>query len=166
MRSHRSDESPRRRGPRTPLTVAVIAAMVAAVLLAGLHFLVGPSTAETGGSASPAVSAPDGSGTGEPGLSGESKAVYSYQKAVRESVWVGTGLDSDGGGKEDRVAVDIVRPGEPAAKGRKIPVVMEASPYYSCCGRGNENWSPSGRGPTTGERHGAATPASMTPRGQ
>ncbi|MET8168000.1 Xaa-Pro dipeptidyl-peptidase [Streptomyces sp. NPDC005329] len=139
MRSHRSDASPRRRGPRAPLTVAVIAATVAAVLLAGVHFLGGPSTAETGGSASPAVSGPDGSGTGEPGLSGESEAVYSYQKAVRESVWVGTGLDSDGDGKEDRVAVDIVRPGEPAAKGRKIPVVMEASPYYSCCGRGNES---------------------------
>ncbi|MFI6059328.1 Xaa-Pro dipeptidyl-peptidase [Streptomyces sp. NPDC051286] len=69
----------------------------------------------------------------------ESRAVYSYGNAVRESVWVDTGLDGDGNGKSDRVAVDIVRPREPAQQGRKIPVIMDASPYYSCCGRGNES---------------------------
>ncbi|MEU1596394.1 Xaa-Pro dipeptidyl-peptidase [Streptomyces sp. NPDC005708] len=69
----------------------------------------------------------------------ESRPVYSYENAVRESVWVDTGLDGDGDGRNDRVAVDIVRPREPAAQGRKIPVIMDASPYYSCCGRGNEN---------------------------
>ncbi|MEU0833899.1 Xaa-Pro dipeptidyl-peptidase [Streptomyces sp. NPDC005969] len=69
----------------------------------------------------------------------ESRAVYSYGNAVRESVWVDTGLDGDGDGKSDRVAVDIVRPREPAQQGRKIPVIMDASPYYSCCGRGNES---------------------------
>lgn len=58
---------------------------------------------------------------------------------MRESVWVDTGLDGDGNGRSDRVAVDIVRPGEPARQGRKIPVIMDASPYYSCCGRGNES---------------------------
>ncbi len=50
-----------------------------------------------------------------------------------------TGLDGDGDGKTDRVAVDIVRPSEPARQGRKVPVIMDASPYYSCCGRGNES---------------------------
>ncbi|MGW2937903.1 Xaa-Pro dipeptidyl-peptidase [Streptomyces sp. NPDC001156] len=69
----------------------------------------------------------------------ESRPVYSYANAVRESVWVDTGLDGDADGRNDRVAVDIVRPREPAAQGRKIPVIMDASPYYSCCGRGNEN---------------------------
>ncbi|MFB6991231.1 Xaa-Pro dipeptidyl-peptidase [Streptomyces sp. NPDC056304] len=69
----------------------------------------------------------------------ESRPVYSYENAVRESVWVDTGLDGDGDGRSDRVAVDIVRPGEPARQGRKIPVIMDASPYYSCCGRGNES---------------------------
>ncbi|MFJ5535064.1 Xaa-Pro dipeptidyl-peptidase [Streptomyces sp. NPDC093261] len=69
----------------------------------------------------------------------ESRPVYSYADAIRESVWVDTGLDGDGDGKSDRVAVDIVRPREPAAQGRRIPVIMEASPYYSCCGRGNES---------------------------
>ncbi|WP_338702444.1 Xaa-Pro dipeptidyl-peptidase [Streptomyces sp. Q6] len=69
----------------------------------------------------------------------ESQPVYSYEKAIRESVWVDTRLDGDGDGKTDRVAVDIVRPRELAAKGRKVPVIMDASPYYSCCGRGNES---------------------------
>ncbi|MFG2332955.1 Xaa-Pro dipeptidyl-peptidase [Streptomyces sp. NPDC048604] len=69
----------------------------------------------------------------------ESQPVHSYDRAVRESVWVDTGLDGDRDGRTDRVAVDIVRPREPAAAGRKIPVVMDASPYYSCCGRGNES---------------------------
>ncbi|WP_225801646.1 Xaa-Pro dipeptidyl-peptidase [Streptomyces sp. NK15101] len=68
----------------------------------------------------------------------ESRPVHSYADAVRESVWVDTGLDGDGDGRVDRVAVDIVRPREPAAAGRKIPVIMDASPYYACCGRGNE----------------------------
>ncbi|GGY85175.1 X-Pro dipeptidyl-peptidase [Streptomyces olivaceoviridis] len=69
----------------------------------------------------------------------ESRPVYSYADAVRESVWVDTGLDEDGDGRTDRVAADIVRPAEPARQGRKVPVVMDASPYYSCCGRGNES---------------------------
>ncbi|EYT82870.1 x-prolyl-dipeptidyl aminopeptidase [Streptomyces sp. Tu 6176] len=69
----------------------------------------------------------------------ESRPVYSYADAVRESVWVDTGLDGDGDGKSDRVAADIVRPREAAQQGRKVPVIMDASPYYSCCGRGNES---------------------------
>lgn len=69
----------------------------------------------------------------------ESRPVYSYAHAVRESVWVGTGLDEDGDGHEDRVAADTVRPSEPARQGRRVPVIMDASPYYSCCGRGNES---------------------------
>ncbi|GAA3388478.1 Xaa-Pro dipeptidyl-peptidase [Streptomyces roseoviridis] len=68
----------------------------------------------------------------------ESRPVYSYADAVRESVWVDTGLDADADGRPDRVAADIVRPREPAAAGRRIPVIMDASPYYACCGRGNE----------------------------
>ncbi|MFB8180254.1 Xaa-Pro dipeptidyl-peptidase [Streptomyces sp. NPDC055966] len=68
-----------------------------------------------------------------------SRPVYSYAHAVRESVWVDTGLDGDGDGKPDRVAADIVRPAEPAREGRKVPVIMDASPYFSCCGRGNES---------------------------
>ncbi|MFZ3566947.1 Xaa-Pro dipeptidyl-peptidase [Streptomyces sp. BH097] len=97
------------------LAVAVVTALLAALIGAGA-------------TASAAPAAPT-----------ESKPVYSYADAVRESVWVDTRLDGDKDGKSDRVAVDIVRPREPAAQGRKIPVIMDASPYYSCCGRGNES---------------------------
>ncbi|OBQ53316.1 X-prolyl-dipeptidyl aminopeptidase [Streptomyces sp. H-KF8] len=69
----------------------------------------------------------------------ESRPVHSYDDAIREAVWVDTGLDEDDDGRADRVAVDIVRPAEPARRGRKVPVIMDASPYYSCCGRGNES---------------------------
>ncbi|MGH4028575.1 Xaa-Pro dipeptidyl-peptidase [Actinomycetota bacterium Odt1-20B] len=80
-----------------------------------------------------------GAALGAPRAPRESQPVYSYEKAIRESVWVDTRLDGDGDGRTDRVAVDIVRPREPAEQGRKIPVIMDASPYYSCCGRGNES---------------------------
>ncbi|MCM2386810.1 Xaa-Pro dipeptidyl-peptidase [Streptomyces albipurpureus] len=69
----------------------------------------------------------------------ESRPIHSYENAIRESVWVDIRLDGDSDGKADRVAVDIVRPSEPARQGRKIPVIMDASPYYACCGRGNES---------------------------
>ncbi|MDH6140518.1 MULTISPECIES: Xaa-Pro dipeptidyl-peptidase [Kitasatospora] len=68
---------------------------------------------------------------------GASQPVYSYTDAIRESVWVDTGTVVNGA--PVRVAADIIRPREPAAHGRRIPVIMDASPYYSCCGRGNES---------------------------
>ncbi|MGP3953617.1 Xaa-Pro dipeptidyl-peptidase [Streptomyces sp. 7N604] len=96
--------------------------LVPAALAALMAVLVQP----TGAQAAPAAPA-------------ESKPVYSYDAAIRESVWVDTGIDGDSDGRTDRVAVDIVRPREPAQQGRRIPVIMDASPYYSCCGRGNES---------------------------
>jgi len=63
--------------------------------------------------------------------------VYDYATAVRESVWVTTKLDNDGDGVRDKVVVDLVRPREAAAG--KVPVIMDASPYYQCCGRGMES---------------------------
>jgi X-Pro dipeptidyl-peptidase len=84
--------------------------------------------------------APAAATTAEPFVHGtETVPVYSYTNAVRESVWVDTTSDNDGDGKPDKVAVDIVRPREAAAAGIRVPVIMEASPYYSCCGRGNES---------------------------
>jgi X-Pro dipeptidyl-peptidase len=65
--------------------------------------------------------------------------VYSYADAIRESVKVDTTMDTDSDGTPDTIAVDIVRPRETDAAGIKIPVIMDASPYYECCGRGNEN---------------------------
>jgi X-Pro dipeptidyl-peptidase len=65
--------------------------------------------------------------------------VYDYSAAIRESVYVDTSMDTDSDGKNDVIAVDIVRPSETALTGVRIPVIMDASPYYSCCGRGNES---------------------------
>ncbi|WP_390898273.1 Xaa-Pro dipeptidyl-peptidase [Streptomyces angustmyceticus] len=99
---------------RIPFTVLVLTAVVAL-----LSALTGPAAAQA---------APR-----------ESRPVYSYDHAIRETVWVDTRLDGDADGRTDRVAVDIVRPAEPARQGHRIPVIMDASPYYSCCGRGNES---------------------------
>jgi X-Pro dipeptidyl-peptidase len=65
--------------------------------------------------------------------------VYDYPNAIRESVRVDTRMDTDSDGETDTIAVDIVRPRETAERGIRIPVVMDASPYYACCGRGNES---------------------------
>ncbi|MFE3068352.1 Xaa-Pro dipeptidyl-peptidase [Streptomyces sp. NPDC059247] len=112
----------RTRGARPPYGTLVVTATAAL-----LATLVTPA----GARAEPAAPAPATAVK-------ESRPVHSYADAVRESVWVDTGLDGDADGRADRVAVDIVRPRETAATGRKVPVVMDASPYYACCGRGNE----------------------------
>ncbi|MFI1252940.1 Xaa-Pro dipeptidyl-peptidase [Streptomyces netropsis] len=113
----------RARDTRIPLTTFVVAALAA--LLAVLVPL--PTAAH-------AAPVPESGPRG-----GQSRPVYSYDRAVRESVWVDIGLDGDGDGRTDRVAVDVIRPGEAAERGRRVPVIMDASPYYSCCGRGNES---------------------------
>lgn len=69
---------------------------------------------------------------------GATVPVYSYEHAIRESVWVETPTDTDLDGVPDRVAADLIRPREAGASGVKVPVIMVASPYYQCCGRGNE----------------------------
>ncbi|MGW1657167.1 Xaa-Pro dipeptidyl-peptidase [Streptomyces atratus] len=116
----------RARGTRLTYRSLVVTAVAALMTV-----LLSPAGAQ--GAARPAENSAQQSGSLKSG------PVYSYENAVRESVWVDTGLDGDGNGKSDRVAVDIVRPREPARQGRKIPVIMDASPYYSCCGRGNES---------------------------
>lgn len=63
---------------------------------------------------------------------------FSYEDAIRETVYVHTTLDSDANGQPDRVAVDIIRPRE-TEEGMKVPVIMDASPYYEGIGRGNES---------------------------
>ncbi|WP_045314432.1 Xaa-Pro dipeptidyl-peptidase [Lentzea aerocolonigenes] len=66
---------------------------------------------------------------------GVSAPIHSMADAVRETVYVDTGLDVDGDGTPDRVTADIIRP---STTGR-VPVIMEASPYYQSTGRGNES---------------------------
>ncbi|MEU7476699.1 CocE/NonD family hydrolase [Lentzea sp. NPDC042327] len=45
---------------------------------------------------------------------------------ITETVYVESSVDSDGDGVRDRIAADVKRPGQAG----KVPVVMEASPYY------------------------------------
>jgi X-Pro dipeptidyl-peptidase len=68
----------------------------------------------------------------------QTQDVYSYTDAIRQSVWVDTGLDANGKpGGHVRVAADIIRPSELDHKA-KVPVILEASPYYAGPGRGNQ----------------------------
>ncbi|WUI02218.1 Xaa-Pro dipeptidyl-peptidase [Spirillospora sp. NBC_00431] len=69
---------------------------------------------------------------------GVTQPVFSYKDAIREHVYVESGVDSDGDGKRDRVNVDIIRPKE-TERGLKVPVIMDESPYYDNAGRGNES---------------------------
>ncbi|QUH04895.1 Xaa-Pro dipeptidyl-peptidase [Saccharopolyspora erythraea] len=94
-------------------------------LLCGIPLVVAAMTPQAGATPQP---------TPEPGV-GVSQPVFTAEP-VRETVWVETGLDGDGDGVLDRVAADIARP---AGTDARVPVIMDASPYYSCCGRGNES---------------------------
>ncbi|WP_086844020.1 CocE/NonD family hydrolase [Amycolatopsis kentuckyensis] len=74
------------------------------------------------------------SGLAAPAAAAESRPVHSYADAIRQTAWVETGTDNDRDGKPDRIAADVIRPD---TRGR-VPVILDVSPYYACCGRGNE----------------------------
>jgi X-Pro dipeptidyl-peptidase len=76
--------------------------------------------------------------TAAPALA-DTEPIYSYTDALRERVWIDSGFDSDKDGFTDRIAVDIMRPQETATAGLKVPVIIDASPYYTTLGRGNES---------------------------
>ncbi|OAL11925.1 Xaa-Pro dipeptidyl-peptidase [Streptomyces noursei] len=133
------------RARRTPLSSGALALAATAALMAASA----PPVSAAAVTAPPVAPRPVTAPAAPPGAAGatgapaapvqESRPVHSYADAIRESLWVDTGLDGDRDGRTDRVAVDIVRPREAAQRGRKVPVIMDASPYYSCCGRGNES---------------------------
>ncbi|HZM74503.1 MAG TPA: Xaa-Pro dipeptidyl-peptidase [Candidatus Limnocylindrales bacterium] len=56
--------------------------------------------------------------------------VYDYTQAIRERVFVESGVDSDADGRRDRVEVRIIRPRE-TVEGLKVPVIFQPSPYYA-----------------------------------
>jgi X-Pro dipeptidyl-peptidase len=70
-------------------------------------------------------------------VDGQAQPVFPTSSAqwINEELWVETDVDSDGDGKLDRVHVDVSRVQETETAGLKVPVVMEASPYYA----GNAN---------------------------
>lgn len=53
---------------------------------------------------------------------------FSYEDAIKEEIYVDTGIDSDDDGKSDRVYVEITRPKEADAEMR-IPVIYNMSSY-------------------------------------
>ncbi len=87
---------------------------------------------------SPATGAPsDGSAAPYTVRNGVTSPRFDYADAIRQTVWV-QAPDLDGNGEPDRVTADIIRPRELDASA-DVPVIMDASPYYLCCGRGNES---------------------------
>ena len=64
---------------------------------------------------------------------GEAQVVSAFADTstwIRQELWVETGFDTDGDGRLDRVHVAVTRPGA-TARGLRVPVVYETSPYYS-----------------------------------
>ena len=98
---------------------------LAAVAAAASAAFVVPSTA---GAATPSIVVENG----------VTKPVFGYTDAIRERVWVDVPFDTDSDGFTDRVAMDIIRPAA-TADGLKVPVVMDASPYYTTLCRGNDS---------------------------
>jgi X-Pro dipeptidyl-peptidase len=68
---------------------------------------------------------------------GVTQQAFGYTDAIRQRVFIPSSFDSDNDGANDVIAVDIMRPAA-SDQGMKVPVIMDASPYYSTLGRGNE----------------------------
>jgi X-Pro dipeptidyl-peptidase len=60
---------------------------------------------------------------------GVTQPVFSFENAIEQTIFVESGVDSDGDGRKDRVRIRISRPGETATQGIKVPVIFEHSPY-------------------------------------
>jgi X-Pro dipeptidyl-peptidase len=60
---------------------------------------------------------------------GMTQPAFSFQNAIRETVYVDVPVDSDHDGRNDRVAVHITRPRE-TANGLKVASIIEAGPYF------------------------------------
>ena len=95
---------------------------------------------------------------------GVTQPVLSYPDAVRERVLVRTGLDRDGDGDLDLVALDIVRPA-PTRTGLRVPVVLEASPYFDDVGRGPQGETKTTSADGTPRRFPLAYDNYLVPRG-
>ena len=63
-------------------------------------------------------------------VDGQAQPVFDPADVVRESLWVRAPVDSDADGQDDEVYVEVVRP-RATEQGLRVPVVYQASPYYS-----------------------------------
>ena len=72
-------------------------------------------------------------------VDGETAPVFGYADAVREHIKIPVaGVDQDGDGVDDVTSIEIIRPAASEA-GLKVPAIIDASPYYTTVGRGNES---------------------------
>jgi X-Pro dipeptidyl-peptidase len=72
------------------------------------------------------------------GADGETSAAFSYTSAIRERVFIPiAGVDQDGDGADDRIAIDVTRPAE-TEQGLKVPAIVYASPYLTSLGISSE----------------------------
>jgi X-Pro dipeptidyl-peptidase len=69
---------------------------------------------------------------------GVTQPVFGYADAITERIQVRSDVDTDNDGELDIVSFDIKRPAA-NRDGLKSPVIMDASPYYTASGRGNES---------------------------
>ncbi|MFG1604741.1 CocE/NonD family hydrolase [Actinoplanes sp. NPDC049265] len=69
---------------------------------------------------------------------GVTQPVFGYADAIREKLFIDSTFDSDHDGLRDIIAFDVIRP-RATEQGLKVPVIMDASPYYTTLCRGNES---------------------------
>lgn len=104
-------------------------ALTVALLLTGLL-----------GAATPALAspAPESSPPAIELVDGVTAPVFGYQDAIRERVFIPVpGVDQDLDGVDDTTVIEIMRPAASDA-GLKVPAIIDASPYFTTGGRGNE----------------------------
>src|SRR6476646_2577923 len=73
------------------------------------------------------------------GADGMTAPAFGYATAIRERVFIPVpGVDQDSDGANDRISIDVERPAE-TGRGLQVPAIVDASPYYTSVGRGNES---------------------------
>ena len=78
---------------------------------------------------------------------GQAQVVDALKKRsnwLREKVWVETGFDTDGDGRNDRMYVTLTRPKQTDTEGLKVAAIYETSPYFLGVGSSDTKyfWDP------------------------
>src|SRR5918995_1164549 len=60
---------------------------------------------------------------------GATQPQFEFARAIEETVFVESEVDSDRDGAKDLIRIRLSRPREAAEQGHKVPVVFEHSPY-------------------------------------
>lgn len=76
-------------------------------------------------------------------VNGMAQVVPAFQDTtqwIRQDLWVETDFDSDRDGRNDRVHVDVTRPGQTDSEGLKVSILYGSSPYFAGTSRDEGNW--------------------------